>query len=192
MTVEWLRWYGLITILVALVAGLFVIFKYPRESASSISALIAARQRSFIAMAVVLSITSTMFHIFVVLWLVPSYHLPSFLFALIGISCVASLCLAWSKENNRHEATLSHRVHTTSSLIVATAMTILLTTLLFSYQKLQPLSQLSLLLTWVYSLAFVLLGLYKKHQRIRDYMLWYEMGFILLFWLTIIFMIYKV
>ena len=182
---EWLRWTGAAILGILLALGAFIISRYPFEKQTSISRQIASNPLHYTLMALLLTFGGAVFYGFLILWLVPTYHISQYIYILLGIAFIAQLTLAWVPDKNPTN-TLNrrlHLIHYGGGMVVAGVMTICLYFLCASYQFLPLLSLVFVIGSTIFSTACVVL--YSFFKKTRQHFLIYEIIFISLFSIAI-------
>jgi hypothetical protein len=189
---EWLRWAGAIILFIMLAFGTFILFRYPLGKQASISRHIASNPWHYLLMALLLTIGGGIFYGFLIFWLVPTYHISPVIYGLLAIAFIAQLTLAWVPDklpttpSNRR----LHLLHFTGGVIVAVIMMLSLYFLCASYEYLPIISSFFVIASTIFST--VCIALYTFVRRSRQYFLWLECVFILLFSAAMFSLIFKI
>ncbi len=179
MPLEIYKAFGPISVIIGWTAIGFLIYKWRGDRSMSISKHAAAHKGSYVLMLVVESIVLPMFFIFVAKWIVPTFDLPNFFTICVGIASLGLLVAAWIPDTRGLKSVVHGLASYTGAVLFIPALTILyVSSNIFGFAKYFTLAVL------VYEI--VAMVVFTVIEEARNYHLWVQAGYILLFDLVLL------
>lgn len=175
---------GLLSILITWVALAILLYKFRGHRSLSISKHAAAYKRAYLLMAITETIALPMFYIFISKWFVPSFQLPTLFTICVGLSVIGFLLAAWIPDTKG----LSSIVHGIGGYGAA-MLFVPATTVLYLSPVLSSPTKLFTLIVLAYQIVSV--TLFNSIEKTKEYHLYLQTGYILLFQVLIIFATYS-
>lgn len=180
-TSDALQWFGIISLGVIVIFGAAPLLRKPFDPTESVSQSWGGMPSTHRLLGIILTLFGAGFCAFLTGWLIPVYHLPTFMYGLTAVAYLALLSIAWIPITEKPgEHSLRHP-HFVGGALGATGITISYMAILISQPTVPPVSRFLTIVALIYSLCWPLFFL----RPARRAFLILECLFVLLFVLVI-------
>lgn len=177
-----LHWIGILSLGGIVLSGLAPVFLKPLDFSESVSLSWSRTKLIHRQIGLALIVFGTGFCTFLVGWLIPTYHIASFMYLVVAVAYISLLTVVWSPMTEKPGAHSLRHPHFVGGGLGATGVAISYAAILLARPTVPPVSQILSVIAMFYSVCWPLFFL----RPVRRVFLLLECLFVLLFALVIL------
>lgn len=155
------RWFGVLGIVVLWSAGSYVLHKFFESKDKTFSAHVAYNNQALIPWAVGITLNGIFFWLFAVLWLMPTFQLPSLFMIIFSVTVLCQFITAWVPDRKGWMS----NVHTITAYTMALGMAIVPLFFVGSHAMVLPVRILAAIASAVMTFELIMLLLVKQDSN---------------------------